>query len=73
MVPRLVIINSLRPSGSYVPSDLITKSCAFCICGYRKILSVSRDYFLKKHQPVDLLIVKCCILFEVRTKFLNII
>jgi hypothetical protein len=37
------------------------------------ILTVNRDYFIKHHQPVIFVMVKCSVFFEVRTKLLNII
>jgi hypothetical protein len=35
------------------------------------ILSVNSDYFLKQHYQLILVMVKCGVLFEVRTEFLN--
>jgi hypothetical protein len=37
------------------------------------ILSVKSDYFLKQRQAVDLVMVKRCVFFAVRTELLNII
>jgi hypothetical protein len=39
----------------------------------RENLKSHSDYIIKQHQPVDLSMVKCGVLFEVRTEFLNII
>jgi hypothetical protein len=37
------------------------------------ILTVNGDYFLKQNYQLIYLMVKCGVLFEVRTEFLNII
>jgi hypothetical protein len=39
---------------------------AFCVFGFRVILDLTGDYFLKRHYPVIFLMVKCGILFEVK-------
>jgi hypothetical protein len=41
------VFNLLKPSGNYVPSILIIFNAVFCICGFRMVLTVNSDYFLK--------------------------
>jgi hypothetical protein len=36
-------------------------------------LILNRDYVLKYHHQLIFVMVNCCVLFEVQTKFLNII
>jgi hypothetical protein len=43
----------------------------FCIHVFRMILTVNGDYFLKHHQELIFVMVRCGVLFEVRTGFLN--
>jgi hypothetical protein len=47
-------------------------NCAFCIYGSGMILGVNSDHFLKQRLPVIFVMVKCCVLFEVRTEYLDI-
>jgi hypothetical protein len=49
---------------------LSVSDAAFCICGFRMILIVNRDYFLSDNKLI-VVMVKCGVLFEVRTEFLN--
>jgi hypothetical protein len=44
-------IGHLKPTFNYenVPYALTISSCAFCIHGFRMILSVNSDYFLKQY------------------------
>jgi hypothetical protein len=44
----------------------------FCIYGFHMILSVNRDYFLNSIKQL-IVMLKCCVLFEGRAEFLNII
>jgi hypothetical protein len=37
------------------------------------VLIVNSDYFLKQRYPFDILMMKCCVLFQARTEFLNTI
>jgi hypothetical protein len=46
-------------------------NCAFCVYGSCTILSVNRDYFLTQQKQINLLIIKCCVFFEVHPEFLN--
>jgi hypothetical protein len=41
--------------------------------GFCMILAVNSDYFLEHREQVDLAMVKCGVLFEVRTELLNIV
>jgi hypothetical protein len=41
------VFNLLKPSGNYVSSILIVFNAVFCICGFRMVLTVNSDYFLK--------------------------
>jgi hypothetical protein len=45
----------------------------FCIYGSCMIPGLNGDYFLNSINQLIFLMVKCCVLFEVRTEFLNII
>jgi hypothetical protein len=56
-----------------VPADLTTSNYEFRIYGFYMILSVKRDYFLNNVNQLIFVMVKCGVLFEVRTEFLNII
>jgi hypothetical protein len=47
--------------------------CAFCIYGSCMIFSVNRNYFLEQHNQLVFEMVKCCVFFEVRAEFFNVI
>jgi hypothetical protein len=53
------------------PLEKVSNS-AFCVYGLCIVLSVNSDYFLKLNQLIFVM-VKCCVLFEVRIELLNII
>jgi hypothetical protein len=44
----------------------------YFVCGFRMIFSVNRDYFLNSVNQLIFVMVKCGVLFAVRTEFLNI-
>jgi hypothetical protein len=41
------------------------------VYGFRMVLNVNRDYFLIGINQLIFEMVKCCVLFEVRTEFLS--
>jgi len=51
-----------------VPFALTICVAVFCIYGFCMILTVNSDHFLKH---LIFVMVKCRVLFEVRTEFLN--
>jgi hypothetical protein len=53
-----------------VPSIVTICNVIFCVYGVCVLLTVNREYFLKPH--LIFVMVKCCVLFEARTEFLNI-
>jgi hypothetical protein len=54
LTPFFFFFNPLKPSGNYAPPALRISNSAFCICVFRMILSVNRDYFLQQRKPVDI-------------------
>jgi hypothetical protein len=61
--------NPLKPSGTlYEPPALTIGISAFCIYGFRMILSVNRDYYLNSINQLIFVMVKCGIFFAVRTE-----
>jgi hypothetical protein len=59
----------LQPNGN--PTYLTTTNPAVCIYGSYMILTVNNDYFLNLINELIFVMVKCGVLFEVRTEFLN--
>jgi hypothetical protein len=56
---------------AYVPPASAISNSSFCVYGFRRILTVNSENFLKQHFQADL-----CnggVFFAVRTEFLNII
>jgi hypothetical protein len=61
------IINPLKRNVTTYTTRLTVTNSAFCMYGFRMIITVNSDKKLK------LVMVKCDVLFEVRAEYLNII
>jgi hypothetical protein len=57
----------------YVPAALTVSKPTFYIYGFSKIASVNRIISLNSVKNLILVMVKCGVLFVVRTEFLNIV
>jgi hypothetical protein len=60
-----VIVNTLKPNGNYIYHFLCGNQSVFCIYGFRMNLD------LNSINQVIFVMLKCGVLFEVRTEFLN--
>jgi hypothetical protein len=56
-----------------LPAATTISYSAFCIYGSYMIPSLNGDYFLNSINQLIFVMVKCCVLLEVRTECLNII
>jgi hypothetical protein len=57
-----------------VATTLTVRHSAYCSLSWvYMIFTLNGDYFLRRLNEVFFVMLKCCVLFEVRTEFLNII
>jgi hypothetical protein len=67
MTGTLLRLNALKPSNNYASANLIIFVCGFCMF----LFSKQRIISLNTVNQLILVMVKCGVLFEVRTEFLN--
>jgi hypothetical protein len=64
-------ISPLKSNGKYIYHLLYSQQTCFCIYGFHMILCASNDYFLNNINHLIFVMMKCGVIFEVRTEFLN--
>jgi hypothetical protein len=53
-ITAFVLMNSLKPSGKYLPPVLTTNNFSLCIYDFRMIITVNSDLFLKQRYSTHL-------------------
>jgi hypothetical protein len=59
--------------GTIYPTCFTTTNCAFCVYGFVWFSLQTASIFLGNINQLSIVMLKCCVFFEVRTEFLNII